>query len=97
MDDLAGGPVQRLVCLLARFLLLQHLVKKRNHPVLESAVVAVGHDEVADPVHALLPQSRTGRREGAQVGWRQTFDEILLYAACRRHNGRDVVVLDQVA
>ena len=97
VDDLARRPVQRLVRLLAGLLLGEHLVEQRHDPVLKGAVVAVGHDEVADAVHALLAQAGAGRREGAQVRGRQALDQVLLDTAGRRDNGRDMAVLDQVA
>ena len=41
------------------FLLLQHLVENWHDPVLELAVVVVGHQQVADAVDALLAKHAT--------------------------------------
>ena len=97
VDDLARGPVQRLVSLLASLLLLEHLVENGHDPVLEGAVVAVGDHEVADAVHALFAQVGARRGEGAQVGGGETLDKVFLNAAGRGDNGRDMFMLDQVA
>ena len=78
-------------------LLGKQAVQDRNQPVLERAVVVVWDDEVADPVHALFAQSRAGHAEGAEVRLRQALDEVFLDAASRRHDGGDVLVLDEVA
>ena len=78
-------------------LLGKQAVQDRNQPVLERAVVVVWDDEVADPVHALFAQSRAGHAEGAEVRLGQAFDEVFLDAAGRRHDGGDVLVLDEVA
>lgn len=97
VDHLAWRPVHRLVRLLALLLLGQHGVEDGQHPVLEGAVVVVGHDEVADAVQALCTQAGAGRGELAQVGRAQTLDEVLLDAAGRGDDGGDMLVLYQVA
>nr|POE65042.1 hypothetical protein CFP56_34710 [Quercus suber] len=96
-DDFARGPVQGLLLVLGRLLLLQHPVQDGDDPILERAIVAVGNDEVADAVHALLPQACAVGREGAQVGGGQAFDEVLLDPARGRDDGGDVSMLDQPA
>lgn len=49
---------------LGGFLLGEHGVQDRHHPVFKGAVVAVGHHEVADAVHALSPQVGAVGAEG---------------------------------
>lgn len=96
VDDLAWCPVERLVCLLAGFLLFQHRVQNGHHPVLERAVVAVRDNQIADAIHALCAQTRARRGEGTEVGRRKALDEVLLDAARRGDNGGDMPVLDKV-
>ena len=81
VDHLARRPVHGFVRLLALLLLGQHGVEDGQHPVLEGAVVVVGHDEVADAVEALCAQAGAGGGEVAQIGGPQALDEVLLDAA----------------
>lgn len=88
--ELGVGPARRL-------LLGEHRVEDRHHPVLEGAVVGVGHDEVADAVEALGAQGGAGGVEGGEVGRPEAFDQVFFDAAGRGDDGRDVPVLDEVA
>lgn len=54
-------------------LLVEHGVQDGHHPVLEGAVVAVGHQQIPDPVEALLPQFRPAQLEVARVGGPQAL------------------------
>ena len=58
-DDGAGGPDEAVRVRRGGFprvfLFGEHGVEDGHDPVFEGAVVAVGHDEVADSVHALFP------------------------------------------
>ena len=104
-DDGAGGPDEAVVwvvgaCLVGfggGFLLREHGVEDRDDPVLKGTVVAVGHDEVADAVHAFFPQVGALGAEGGKIGGGKAFDQVLFDAASRRDNGGDVAVLDEVA
>ena len=104
-DDGAGGPdeaVLRVVggCLVGfggGFLLREHGVEDRDDPVLKGTVVAVGHDEVANAVHAFFPQVGAVGAEGGKIGGGEAFDQVLFDAAGRRDDGGDVAVLDEVA
>lgn len=86
-----GGPLRR------GFLLGEHGVEDGDDPVLEGAVIAVRHDEVADAVHAPGAEGGAVRREGGEVGGREALDQVLLDAAGRGHDDGDVPVLDEVA
>ena len=79
---------------LRAFLLQEHGVEDRDHPVFEGAVVAVGHDEVADAVHAFFSQGGAVGAEGGEIGWREAFDEVFFDAAGGGYDGGDVGVLD---
>ena len=58
-DDGARGPDEAVRVrgggFARAFLFGEHCVEDGHEPVFEGAVVAVGHDEVADSVHALFP------------------------------------------
>ena len=91
VDKCARGPnLTRLV------LLLEHLVEDGHEPVLELAVVIVGHNQVPDAVHAAAPQVRTVHVEVSEVCLTQAFDEVFLDTPCRGDNRADVLVLDEV-
>ena len=79
------------------FLLREHGVEDGHDPVFEGAVVAVGHDEVADAVHAFFSQGGAVGAEGGQIGGGEAFDQVFFDAAGRGHYGGDVAVLDEVA
>ena len=91
VDDLTRGPHHAL-----RVLLLLHNVQHGHDPVLELAVVVVGHQQVADAVEALLTKFGTLEREIPEVGWRQTLDEVFLDAARGGDQHVDHFVLDEV-
>ena len=104
-DDGAGGPDEAVLWVVGGglvgfgggFLLGEHGVEDWDDPVLKGAVVAVGHDEVADAVHAFLPQVGAVGAEGGEIGGSEAFDQIFFDAAGRRDNSGDVTVLDKVA
>ena len=79
-DDGAGGPDEavRIVVLCGFFggffLLGEHGVQDGDYPVFKSAVVAVGHDEVADAVQAFFAQGGAVGGEGGEVSRRKAFD-----------------------
>ena len=99
VDDGAGAPYERIggSVTLRGLLLGEQRVEDGDEPVFEGAVVAVGHDEVADAVHARGAEAGSGRAEGAEVGGRKAFDQVFLHAAGCCHDGGDVLVLHQVA
>ena len=73
-----------------------HVTRIYHHPpILKQAVVAVGHQQVSDPVDPLLSQLGALEREAlhaalrAQVVRREALHQVLLHAACRRHQARD--------
>jgi hypothetical protein len=78
-------------------LLLEHLVKDGDDPVLEGAVVCVGDDEVADAVEALAAEFGAGGAEGADVGVCKTLDEVFLDTSGSGDNGGDVAVFNEPA
>lgn len=99
-DDGAGGP-DEAVCTVflgcgkfGFFLLREHGVEDGDDPVFKGAVVTVGHDEVADSVHALRTQGGAVGVEGGEVGWSKTFDQVFFDAAGGGYDGGDVPVLD---
>ena len=103
-DDGAGGPDEAVLVvrfvfggLSGGFLLGEHGVEDGDDPVFEGAVVAVGHDEVADAVHALFAEGGAVGGEGGEVGGREAFDQVFFDAAGRGDDGGDVAVLDEVA
>ena len=104
-DDGARGPDEavlwvvrgRMVSFGGGFLLREHGVEDRDDPVFKGAVVAVGHDKVADAVHAFFPQFGAVGAEGGEIGGGETFDQVFFDAASRRDNGGDVAVLDEIA
>ena len=79
------------------FLLGEHGVEDWDDPVFEGAVVAVGHDEVADAVQAFFAQGGAVGGEGGEVGRREAFDKVFFDAAGGCDNGGDVTVLYEVA
>ena len=104
-DDGAGGPDEAVLWVVGGglvgfgggFLLGEHGIEDRDDPVLKGAVVAVGHDEVADAVHAFCPQVGAVGAEGGEIGGGEAFDQVFFDAAGRRDDGGDVAVLDEVA
>lgn len=86
--------MQRFLGIFRGFLLFEHFVEDGEQPVFEGAVIAVGDDEVADTVHALAAEGDAGCGEGAEVGWGEALDEILLDAAGGGDDCGDVFVLD---
>lgn len=100
-SDGAGGPDEAVGVRgggsLGGFLLREHGVEDGHDPVLKGAVVAVGHDEVADAVQALFPQGGAVGTEGGEVCGREAFDQVFFDAAGRGDDGGDVAVLDEVA
>lgn len=96
-DDLARRPAHGVRRVSSILLLVQHGVQDGHDPVFEEAVVGVGHDEVADAVHALGAQGGAVGGEGAEVGGREALDEVFLDAAGCRDDGGDVSVLSEVA
>jgi hypothetical protein len=70
MYNLAWRPVQRLVGFLAGLLLLEHGVENGHYPVFKGTVIAVGHDEVAGPVHPFGAQPGARRGERPKIRWR---------------------------
>lgn len=82
------APINVWLCLIAYLggLFQQHLVEDRHDPVLELAVVVIGHQQVSYPVKSSGPQQRSGQSEVASVGWRKAFDEVLLYTSSSRNN-----------
>ena len=104
-DDGAGGPDEAglwvvggcLVNFGGGFLLCEHGVEDRDDPVLKGTVVAIGHDEVADAIHAFFPQVGAIGAEGGEIGGGKAFDQVFFDAAGRRDNGGDVTVLDEIA
>lgn len=95
MDNLGRRPLYRVVRVLCRLLLLEHLVQDGNDPVLESAVVGVGHNHVADPVEAPAAEVLADVAEGRHVRVAEAFYEILLYPAGGGDDARDVLVLHE--
>lgn len=95
VDDLGRGPVDGGLGVLGGLLFLQQGVQDRHQPVLEGAVVGVGHHQVADPVQALGPQVLAHGAELGHVGVAQALDEVLLDAAGCRHNGAHVLMLHE--
>lgn len=65
----------------AALLLLERVVQQRHDPILEFAVVLIGHEQVADAVQTALAQVGAVEAEGTDAGGTQTLDEILLDAA----------------
>lgn len=100
-SDGAGGPDEAVGVrgggLLGGFLLREHGVENGHDPILEGAVVAVGHDEVADAIQALFPQGSAVSAEGGEESGCEALDQVLFDAAGRGDDGRDVAVLDEVA
>lgn len=97
MNHLARRPAKLGVGPARRLLLGKHRVEDGHDPVLEGAVVGVGHDEVADAVEALGAQRGAGGAEGGEVGRAEAFDEVFFDAAGGGDDGGDVPVLDEVA
>lgn len=97
VNDLARRPAKLGVRPPRRLLLGEHRVEDRHHPVLEGAVVGVGHDEIADAVEALGAQRGAGGVEGGEVGRAEALDQVFFDAAGGGDDGRDVPVLDEVA
>lgn len=102
--DLAGRPVQLVFLvarlprlLLGRFLLLQHAVEDGHQPILEGAVVAVGHQQVPNAVQSLGPETSPRGCERAQVGRGQALDQVLLHSSRRCDDGGHMAVLDEIA
>ena len=79
------------------FLLREHGVKDRDDPVFKGAIITVGHNQVADAVHALFPQVGAVGAEGGEIGGGEAFDQVFFDAASGRDNSGDVAVLDKVA
>ena len=96
-DDAGRGPDELVLGPAAGLLLLEHGVEDGHDPVLKGAVVLVGHDEVADAVEALEAEALAVGAEGGHVGVAEALDKVLLDAAGGGDDGRDVLVLDQVA
>ena len=104
-DDGARGPDEAVLwvvggCLVSfsrGFLLREHGVEDWDDPVLKGAVVAVGHDKVADAVHAFFPQVGAVGAEGGEIGGGEAFDQVFFDATSCRDNRGDVAVLDEVA
>lgn len=71
---------------LLRLLVLKHFVEQWNHPVLELAIVIVGHQKVADTIDALLAQFLAGQFERTDISWSQAFDEVLFDSTSCCHN-----------
>ena len=90
-DDGAGGPDGAL-----RSLFLEHLVKDGNHPVLELAVVVVGHDEVTYAVHTSLTEVCAIEVEVGEVRLAKTLDVVFFDASCGCDYTSDVLVLGQI-
>lgn len=101
VDDLARGPVDGVLAVVALapagLLLLEHLVEDGDDPVLKGAIVGVGNDEVPDAVEALLAQVGARGAKGRHVRVAEALDQVLLDAAGRGDDGRDVLVLNEVA
>ena len=95
VDDLGRGPLHRLLVVLGRLLLLEHLVQDGDDPVLEGAVVGIGHDQVADPVESLAAETGAVGAEGPHVRVAEAFYKVLLDAAGGRDDARDVLVLHE--
>ena len=95
--DLRRRPAGLVLRTLARLLLLQHLVQDRHHPVLEGAVVGIGHHQVPYAVEALRPELSARRMERGHVGVPETLDEILLDTPCCRNDARHMLMLHQIA
>lgn len=62
-------------------LLFPHLVKNGDHPVLESLVAVVGHQQVPDSLQSSGAQIGPGEGEIAPVCGRKAFDEVFRYAS----------------
>lgn len=90
-DEGARGPH-----LPALLLLREHRVEDGGQPVLELAVVVVGHDEVAYAVHAPPAEVRAVHAEVGEVRLAEAFDEVLLDPTGGGHDRVDVLVLDEV-
>ena len=72
-DDGAGGPDEAGRVIVGRgffgvFLFGEQGVEDGHYPVFEGAVVAVGHDEVADSVHAFFSEGGAVGGEGGEIG-----------------------------
>ena len=90
-DERARGPYAP-----TGLLLCKHRVQYGCQPVLEFAVVIVRHDEVSNTVHAASAQVCAVEGEISEIGFAETFDEVLLDAAGGGDEARDVLVLHEV-
>mmetsp|Transcript_9402 Transcript_9402/g.24335 ORF Transcript_9402/g.24335 Transcript_9402/m.24335 type:complete len:310 (+) Transcript_9402:40-969(+) len=80
-----------------RFLLCEHLIQHWHHPLLKEAVVAVGHEQVADAVDALTAQLGTAQGKIANVMMCEALHEVFLDPASRGHNHINEAMLCEVA
>ena len=94
VDDLGGCPVDLVVGALASLLLLQHLVKDGNNPVLKGAIVVIRNHEISYSVETFLAQIRAVSTKRCKIGIAEALDEVLLDAACGGDDRVDVLVFD---
>ena len=66
-------------------LFLQHGIQNGIHPILEFAVIVVGHDEVSDAVHTSVSKIRPTQVKVTQVGFAEALDKVLFNAPRSRH------------
>lgn len=66
-------------------LLLQHGIQNGIHPILEFAVIVVGHNEVSDAIYTSVSKIRPTQVEVAQVGFAEALDKVLFNPPRSRH------------
>ena len=77
-------------------LLGKHLVQQRHEPVLELAVVIVGHDQVSDAIHASPTKIRSVHIEIGEVRLAEAFYEVLFNPSRCCDKRRNVFMLNEV-
>jgi hypothetical protein len=74
----------------------KHSVQYGSEPIFKFAIVIVGDDKIADPIHPLLAQVGAFELELAKVSLPQTFDKIFLNPTSSGHKHFNVFMFHKM-